>query len=277
MRPSLALVAVVLVAGCGGFAPAGAPLPAGTPTGTVTPAPVPTDTVTPASRPVALAGALDAREVSFAHAAALTGRSYTAHERTTVRYGNGTVRSRLAIVRHVASGTYAVTVNATGERHPLGAGRVRGAFWSDGPRLFYALTSSRTTYGVVDPANYDFWTNRYVALAYPRPSRTVYTPFRVTNPQVVGRTTAPTRFRVVGDDTTAPQLIDTPPGVTTQRNASLRAHVDPNGVVRSYRFTYDATADGVPVTVTRVVRYEDIGSTTVDRPDWYEKAVNGST
>lgn len=275
MRSSvpLPLLAVLLVlAGCGGFASTDT----NTET-TMTPAPVPTGQATPVSRPAALGGDLDARAVSFRHGAALTERSYTVHEHTVVRYDNGTVRSSLTIVRHVASGTYAATVNATGERHPLGAGRVRGAFWSDGPRLLYTITSDRTTYGVVDPANYSFWTNRYVALAYPRPGRTVYTPFRVTTPRVVGRTTAPTRFRVVGDDTTAPQLIDAPPGVSAPRNASLGAHVDPNGVVRYYRFSYDATADGAPVTVTTVVRYEDIDRTTVERPDWYEKAAGEST
>lgn len=275
MRPLVAVVALVLVAGCSGFAPVGPS--AGTPTGTATPAPVPTERSIPADGPAALAGSLDAREVSFAHGAALTGRSYTVRERTVVRYGNGTVRSRVAVVRRVADdGTYAATVDAAGERHPLGAGQVRGRFWSDGPRLLYALASDGTTYGVVDPANYNFWRNRYVALAYPRPGRTVYTPLRVTNPRVVGHTTDTLRFRVVGDDTTAPQLIDTPPGVTGPRNASLRAQVDRNGVVRHYRFTYEATADGAPVTVTTVVRYEDIGRTTVERPDWYEKAVNES-
>lgn len=271
MRSSVVLLAVVLVAGCGGFAPTDPNAET-----TMTPAPVPTAQATPVSRPAALAGGLDARAVSFRHGAALTQRSYTVRERTVVRYENGTVRSSLAIVRHVASGTYAATVNATGDRHPLGAGRVRATFWSDGPRLLYTITSNRTTYGVIDPANYSFWTNRYVALAYPRPGRTVYTPFRVTTPRVVGRTMAPTRFRVVGDDTTAPQLIDTPSGVSAPRNASLGAHVDPNGVVRYYRFSYEATADGAPVTVVTVVRYEDIDRTTVERPDWYEKAVNES-
>lgn len=270
MRSSVLLLAVLLVlAGCSGFAPTNTET-------TMTPAPVPTGQATPVNRPATPAEGLDARAVSFRHGAALTERSYTVHERTVVRYENGTVRSNLAIVRHVARGTYAATVNATGERHPLGAGRVRGEFWSDGPRLLYTLTSDRTTYGVIDPANYSFWTNRYVALAYPRPGRTVYTPFRVTTARIAERTTAPTRFRVVGNDTTAPQLIDVPPGVSAPRNASLRAHVDQNGIVRYYRFRYEATADGAPVTVTTVVRYEDIGRTTVERPGWYEKAVNES-
>lgn len=269
--PALALAAALVLAGCSGFA-------GPTPTPTVTPAPVPADpTTTPGRPPAALAGErVDARALGFAHAAALTGRSYTVRERTVVRYRNGTVRTRVAVVRRVAAdGEYVTTVNASGRGHPLGSGTVRTAFWSDGERLLYAVRRGRAEYGVVRPEEYNIWSDRYVALAYPRPTRTVYVPFRVVDARTVGRT-GTGRYRVAGDRTVAPQLVDVPPGVTNPRNATLRAVVDRRGVVRRYRFRYRATAGNATVTVTRHVAYGAIGTTAVERPDWYDRAANAS-
>ena len=86
---------LVVLAGCGSV---GTPGSDGTPTRTVTPAPLPRETPTPRG-PTALApgvsaeGVFDAARLADAHAAALSGTSFTAVRVERRRYANGSFRS----------------------------------------------------------------------------------------------------------------------------------------------------------------------------------------
>lgn len=65
------------------------------------------------------------------------------------------------------------------------------------------------------------------------------------------------------------------PNATVLGNVTGRALVGSSGIVSEIRWNYRVrTADGAVVTVTKSNYFTDIGSTTVDRPLWYEKAVN---
>lgn len=56
-------------------------------------------------------------------------------------------------------------------------------------------------------------------------------------------------------------------------NASIRLLVSPEGVVRSLRVRRTVEYRSGKRVVTRTARIEDVGSTTIDRPEWYDEAV----
>ena len=49
--------------------------------------------------------------------------------------------------------------------------------------------------------------------------------------------------------------------------------VDTEGLVRLVRYRFDGTVDGEPVVVERTIRYEDVDSTSVEKPPWLDRAV----
>ncbi|KTG09138.1 hypothetical protein AUR64_15185 [Haloprofundus marisrubri] len=56
------------------------------------------------------------------------------------------------------------------------------------------------------------------------------------------------------------------------RNVTFTARVDYTGVVRSYEFGYETDVDGTLLRVTERIRVSDIGSTSIERPEWVETA-----
>ncbi|WP_224268133.1 DUF7537 family lipoprotein [Haloprofundus salinisoli] len=58
------------------------------------------------------------------------------------------------------------------------------------------------------------------------------------------------------------------------RNVTFTARVDYTGVVRSYELRYETERDGMPVQVTERVRITNLGTTEVERPEWVETAKN---
>ena len=68
------------------------------------------------------------------------------------------------------------------------------------------------------------------------------------------------------------QLNDT--AVTT--NASMTLLVDTDGIVRTIRTNRTVQYRSGNRVVTRTVRIEDVGATTVERPDWYPEAVDAT-
>lgn len=148
--PALALVAVLLLAGCGGVSSGGLPAE------TLTPAPVPepaTDSPTPTgvatpSRTLTPDGVVpglgprgavaDRFALVRAHVERVTRASYTLRQVTTVRYRNGSLRSRQVVTARVATGGNRFTL--TDDVSGPAAGRVRsppGRFelWTDGERF----------------------------------------------------------------------------------------------------------------------------------------------
>ena len=116
----------------------------------------------------------------------------------------------------------------------------------------------------------------------------IYTLFGAVETRVVGDATrnSTTIYRVAATNVTNPTAFAVADDVSDLRNVSFRAQVTPEGFVRAYRIDYNATlgGEGVPgatgrtIRVHRVVRYTDLGNTTVERPPWYDEALaNAST
>jgi hypothetical protein len=153
VRPAVfrgaAVAALVVLAGCSGFA--GAPS-GGSPTDTLTPVPVPEadrQTRAPAARPTGTADRrlvpgvtterlVDPFALVDAHIVGITAASYRARQTTTVRYPNGTLRTREVTTAQVGSGAerYQLSNEVTGPsaasvRTPPG----RFEIWTDGDRF----------------------------------------------------------------------------------------------------------------------------------------------
>ena len=96
--PAVLLAAAVLLAGCGGLPPlddGDTPGPGETPTGADRPTDAGLSTARPPPGVLSLQVA-DPAELGRAHARAVENRSYVLTSNRTVRYANGTLRSRMS-------------------------------------------------------------------------------------------------------------------------------------------------------------------------------------
>lgn len=270
----LAVLALVVLAGCGG-----APAPT-TPEATVTPAPLPTDDGDELAPGLTGDGVTEPGTLARAHVARLADRSYTLAVNRTVRYPNGTLRERLGLNLSLgANRSYLVHTGTEGPRAPvfLGIPPARAAFWSNGSAYTRRLTrDGTTTYTSFRPTDgagtWQYW------------ARTVPYGGRGGNPRgfltrafsaVPTRTTArvsdggTAAYRVVGDGATERIELD----VNDPREVDLRATVTAAGLVRSLSLSYVGTVEGERVVVERSYRYERVGNTTVERPGWVDRAL----
>lgn len=269
----LFVAVVVVTAGCSGFAFGGGDGPVST----VTPAPVPADDA--GTYPVGLGpgGVTSPSLLGAAHAAALNGTSYTLKMTRTVRYANGTLRSDLRIeVALDADRTHLANVSVRGHAAPVLLGRppASASFWSDGDVYLRRLTrDNRTIYNEYEPPDNYAGTWRYwvhTAALNGRPEADVtqtVAPFQTRTTRT--ESDDGTVYVVSGDRLRRGDL-GTP--WSARRNATLAARVTQSGLVRAYRTEYTATAGGERVRVTRTVRFDDVGNTTVGRPSWYDRA-----
>lgn len=269
------LVSLCLVcAGCS--LPGG---PAGTPTEAepITPAPVPAN----AGGAPGLGddGVTAPRVLADAHATALTNRSYRLRANRSVRYPNGSVREQLTVdLRLGADRAYLVETATNGPEAPVFLGRppANATFYSDGTTYLRKLTrDGETTYNAFEPvAGAGTW--QYWARTVPfggegaNPRSFVLRTFRAVPTTLAATPTVEgeQRYRLVGNRTTAPFEAD----IAAPREVTLKATVTATGLVRSVSLTYEGYADGERVLVTRRVVYEAVGSTTVERPEWADRA-----
>lgn len=66
-------------------------------------------------------------------------------------------------------------------------------------------------------------------------------------------------------------------GVPDRRQVRLRARVDSAGVVRSVVLQYDVFLGDDPATIRIALRTDEVGTTTVPRPDWVDRALANAT
>lgn len=261
----VALCLAVLLAGCGGATPGGR---VDTTPATVTPVPVPTD-----RSPTVREGVAGERIVPLAerHEAALADRSFT------------------ALGRRVVTGPVGVLLDARWERrvtadrdayHEIRAGTETWGW--DGPspidrRHTYHETERTVTRRVAGGEV------RYEVDRDPPPGGPVtdlddadhlrsllgaFGTWRVVshpNGTLVLSGRGLERPGVVGG--TAP--------LADPRNATAEARVAPGGRFARVSVRFEATLDGMPVSVVEVRRYVALGSTPTDRPPWYDAALGG--
>lgn len=279
MRAGLwAVVALVALAGCGGFGTPGA-----TPSVTETPAPVPTAdpsevTVAPG---VTGAGVVAPAALAGSHERYLANRSYALAVNRTVRYANGTLRSQVVTrVRLARNRTYHTDIRVAGPHATLviGESPASAAFWSNGSIYLRKYTrGNETVYNAFEPVGgagtWTFWVHFFVLEG--SASADIEALFDAVETRAVDRTTVDghRQVRVASVGTHRSTAFVDVDETRNVRDVEVRATVDERGFVRRYRVRYAATVDGDPVRVVRTVEYAGIGETTVARPSWYDDAV----
>lgn len=254
MRRALLLVVLVATtAGCAGLA-------GEQPEATVTPAPVPDPTPTPTDTDSAIAPGVgggevvDARRLADAHVEAIRGRSYDWSEAANATTLGENATERTAIGRRLRV--------ETERRYRL---RVV-ASWRPGNVSEFGTNQSRfrrhggvrqQRYGALPPVNV---TEEFGA----RPAQVIERYLAIGNATVAAtRVDGQRYYRVTGTTDRIPvrgELID----------YSVEAVIAPSGFVRELAVEYVSEIDGERRRVRYQFRYTDVGSTTVEVPEWAE-------
>jgi len=249
------VVCLVFTAGCGGVA---------------------IDTDSQPSEPfdappgVEASGLTDPTALTSAHGTTLSNQSYTTTQTTTVTFDNGTVYAERVQNATVASGDHYLLVSEErGSRTPVGYGS-RVGFYADNETTRQLVVSWDGTRTVrEEPLGFVGEDDPFEGLPRQRDlgrENTVYQLLASAETRTVEPQSEDRRYRIDVDNatpTTRPFVADAGPA-----NATL--HVTPDGVVTELVVGYEATVNGEPVQVRRVVRYDEIGTATVERPEWVE-------
>jgi len=273
-RAGAALLAALLVlAGCSGLAGDDRTRP--------TPAPVPTDAPETASQRslapgVGPAGRTDPLALSLAHDRTVRNRSVTVRFERVRRYPNGSLHSRRArLVRASANRTRLFSRfenDGPGATYFPEGGSV--TVFTDGTRLLQRTRrGERVSYGGLPPSRYRVGTAPVIP--YLPGGGRVYVVFASVQTRFAGVETAGgvERYRVESVRQTGPAGLAGSEQIDAVRNLSVTATITPAGLVRSYRLEYVGIENGTPLTVTTVVSYRAVGSTRVERPPWYGRAM----
>lgn len=252
-RSALALVALLVLAGCGGATDTAPP---------VTPAPVPEPTAdAPSVRAPGLAagGVANASRLVDAHASALAATSYTVERIDSRRYLDGSPRAHHESTVRIGADAYRYVLDQ--RDYTDGEPTVRRTErWFDADRGF-----ERTAVG--DDVRYRRLDDPAGALPQATNRRGLARLFALLDVRVADRFErgGTTRYRLALAPDAAREI---PP----LRNISFVAVVDERGMVRSYDLTYLVSRENRTIRVTVAVEFSAIGQTSVATPDWVERA-----
>ena len=266
MRVVLVTLAVAL-AGCPAVGPAATPTPE------------------PREYPpgVSVEGVVDAATLADAHDRAIKNTSYTLVSNRTVRYANGTVASALFVRLGLAADrSFLVRTSTAGPEGPefLGRPPASGEFWSNGTVYVRALTrDGETTYNEFTPPDSYVGTWRYWRATVSfggqesHARETIASVFGDVPTEVTGVRTVEgtTVYRLAGRGTVEGEFSKA--GSDAVGNVSLTAEVTGSGLLRRMELSYVTFLGDQSVRVAWTVRYDDVGTTTVSRPAWFDRAV----
>jgi hypothetical protein len=258
MRPFVLVGLALLVA------LAGCPAPADSDRGTVTPAPLPT------TEPPYPAGVsderVDAETLVDTHARTLATTNYTLLVERRVSIGNRTMSQfersrRVAVGETRYAGQYGRSVSTPVV--PLLTMTVE--YWASGDG--YAVRQR-------DEGGTDYlgWSSFGDPIRDVDRSRRLNRTLSTVPVGVADRTEE--AVVLTGRQPGAVSDLPAPTFVTDQRNATLTARVTHHGVITDLRYAYDARVDDESVRVTYQVSVTAVGSTTVPRPNWVDRAQN---
>lgn len=212
-------------------------------------------------------GVTDPLALADAHRDALRNASYTVTTTYTYQWPNGTIIGHGVTATRVApegSSYYSVTA----QTHRNGSGALATE------HLKFAVWANETTAVTLrrlDDADPTYRTTTRERAPY-EPNRQwdlLYAAFGATNATVVDRFERGNRtlFRVVSSARPGPNS-----AYATGGRYGFAAVIDERGVVHTFQQSYRTSFDGRPAVVSRTVQVTRIGNTTVERPDWYDRA-----
>jgi hypothetical protein len=260
-RPALLLAAVVVLAGCTAFG-------TGPTSPTLTATPVWPDELPPGMTTTTVTEPL---RLVRAHTAALGDTSFTYRQTETVRTVDGI---RLGVVRTERrvgpDGTFVHRMRVEGVV-PTAVTHLRAVdVYSNGTVTVIRFRQDGENQTLVSPADEAEMTAGDVVRM-----GILYSMFSTTDPAVTGplRRNGTTYLHLRGANGTATI------GFTEATNASFEALVAPSGLVYRYAVAYDVndTYQGWQGRVHRTVVYDDVGTTTVERPGWVSGAIRNAT
>lgn len=275
----LAAALLIFLAGCGGTA-----APGGGTSSAVSPAPVPTTEPIPTPRPelapgVTAGGIIDPLELSEAHERVLRNRSETVRLTRTNRFPNGTLHDRTVQITLVGPDRerFHTIVTVTGPHARFFGHSGRGEYWSDGNRMLqWLVRNNRSSFAVIEPADYEPQLTRPL-IPSPGGGQVFFLAtlgsFRVTNRTTVNGTAI---YRLEDTRITGTEALAASESVRDPRNVSLTLVIDERGLLRRFVLSYTAEQAGTTLDVRLTGEHRAIGSTVVDRPRWYDRAINGS-
>lgn len=219
-------------------------------------------------------GVTDPLALVSAHRQTLENTSYVVSTTTTYRRPNGTLLAQSTTAVRVAPGaeSYYATTSQTGanETRPLGIEHYDIEVWANETHAVAArhFPDAEPTYRQ---------TSRSDAVMEPTSQwELLYAVFGSTETAVVGQLErdGTTLFRVVStpatDDANAT-------GPASELRYEFSALVDSQGVVHSIQMTQRTDIEDRPAIVSRTVHVSEIGNTTVERPSWFEQAMQNET
>lgn len=267
LPPAVLVALLVVLAGCGGFGgnvsdgsspderPATTQPTAAGSTG-ADPATTGGDSLPPG---VTDTGLRSPEALAAAHTALLRNHSYTVNYTEVSRFENGSLAIRLVQVVHRSGERVLYEARDSGPLTEVGYGDT--SVWIDGSTGVRLDEDPDGTLGYDRPSvprGFVPDTERWGAGLRDRVDGGEFSVERLDGGDRP-------RYRLVSDD------LDTVEAVT---NATIRVVVDDRGFVHRYRYELDQALAGTPVHVVVLVRFSDLGETTVPRPDWVDEALN---
>lgn len=276
---SLFVVVLVAFAGCNAFS-------SGSNTPMVTPMDVPTDEPIPTLTPgnihhlpkqctpgLTQIGFANTAALSAAHNRTLQNSSFTASYTSTGIYRNGSIVSHTDRTVRVAENYSRIRLVSEWFGSRSNTSPRRFELWKNHSRVVTRRSSGHTAHYEVRP--------------FPPGERGHFRSlarYYITFPKaLLGNATVCVIDQFTHDGTTLAVIAFTRskppyrlrPNTIVIRNISGRAIVSSSGIVYELRWDYTVqTGDGTVIIYTSSIYYTDIGSTTAERPLWYEKAVN---
>lgn len=222
-------------------------------------------------------GIIDPLSLVDAHQQALENTSYTVSTSATYRRPNGTLVAQEYTVVRVAPGgdSYSAvrTQTVANDTRWFGGERSDLAVWANETDAVVAEKPSgaETTY---------HWTSRSRAGLGPTSQwELLYATVGAGDAAVVGQVkrAGTTLTKIVSTPSRWFSKNETADSATAQLHSEFTALVDSQGVVRSMQTLRRTIVEERPVVVSRTVRVSAMGNTTVERPAWYQQAVENRT
>ena len=272
LLPTLSCVCLVLLAGCNGLGAADAP--SAQPTASA-PTTATTTSIFEFPPGVTADGVAEPFTLANAHADALADTSYTVRETRSLRYANGTLRSREVETNRMVAERgvyrYDLVVRGTVEQF---YGGTEGAltYYANGSAVARktVVGNGNTAYGMEYGPSGDLLDPARVYHGTPRNAERIGALLSTVKASVEAGENGTVRIRAT--ELSGGTLTVDGTTVSNVSNVEFRATVAPSGLVREYRLRFEGTVDGRRVTGLEHVRYSDVGSTTVEEPDWLENA-----
>lgn len=273
----LCVALLTVLAGCSGLHPS-PPEPV-----SVTPAAVPEVGSTPTTPTATVASGRSPASsnysaVASAHRSLLGTESYTVHASQTIRYPEtGRRGERQLSGRFDAAGQFHAEFTRSGTVYGVSSPTLTRYYADD--RQVLVLGGANGSDGVRVAGRDELGDPTDVLPMDPRFAselRQVFATTRVVNLTQLGRDGHPYQ-RVLVRVRGPVERPHPPPLVTTTviRNLSATLVIDERGFVQRFSVRYEAWIGGQPAIVTLSARYEAVGDTTVERPAWAERALQG--